>query len=98
MQLHDLEPVVEVLAKGAARDPVSQVAVGGGHHAHVDPSALVLAHAPDLPLLQGSQELDLHAGRDLADFVEQQRAAVGRLEQPRSVRSRAGERAPRVSE
>ena len=66
--------------------------------AHVDPPALVLAHAPDLPLLQRAQQLDLHAGRDLADFVEQQRPAVGRLEQARAVLRRAGERAARVAE
>ena len=36
VQLDDLEPVVEVLAEGAARDAVGEVAVGGGHDAHVD--------------------------------------------------------------
>ena len=85
VQLDDLEPVVEVLPEGAARDAVGEVAVGGGQDAHVDPPALVLADAPDLPLLQRAQELDLHARRDLADLVQQQRPAVGRLEQARPV-------------
>ena len=77
---------------------MGEVAVGGGHDAHVDLAALVLADAPDLPLLQRPQELDLHARRDLADLVEQQRPAVGRLEQARPVLGRAGERAARVPE
>ena len=89
VQLDDLEPVVEVLAEGAARDAVGEVAVGGRDDAHVDPPVLVLADAPDLPLLQHAQQLDLHARRDLADLVEEQRAAVRRLEQPRPVRGRA---------
>ena len=98
VQLDHLEPIVQVLAKSAARNSVGQLAVGGGQHAHVDPAALVLAHAADLALLQRAQQLDLHAGRDLAHFVEQQRAAVGRLEQARSVLRRARERPSRVSE
>ena len=98
VQLDDLEPVVEILPEGAAGDPVGEVAVGGGHDAHVDLPALVLADAPDLPLLERPQELDLHARRDLADLVQQQRPAVGRLEQARPVLGRAGEGAARVSE
>ena len=75
MQLDDLEPVVEVLPEGAARHPVGKVAVGGGQDAHVDVPALVLSDAPDLPLLQCAQELDLHPRRDLADLVEQRGAS-----------------------
>jgi hypothetical protein len=98
VQLDHLEPVVEILPEIAAGHAVGQVAVGGSHHAHVDLAALVLADAPDLPLLQRSQELDLHARRNLADLVEQQRPAVGGLEQARPILRRARERAPRVAE
>ena len=42
---------------------------------------LPLAAEPlDLALLQDAQQLDLHVARDLADLVEEQRAAVRGLE------------------
>ena len=41
---------------------------------------LVAADALELALLQHAQQLDLHRQRDLADLVEEQRAAVGLLE------------------
>ncbi len=63
-----------------------------------DGPALVLADAADLALLEDPQQLDLHAGRDVADLVEQQRAAVGRLEQADPVLRSARERAARVAE
>src|SRR3954464_7196534 len=98
MQLDDLEPVVEVLPEIASRDAVGEIAVGGGHDAYVDAPALVLADASNLALLQGPQELDLHGGGHLADFVEQQRSAVRRFEQPWAVAGRARERASRMAE
>ena len=98
MQLDHLETVVKILAKAAARHAVGQVAVGGGQHANVDLAVLVFADAPDFALLQRSQELDLHTRRDLADFIEQQRPAIGRLEEARTVLRRARERAAGVAE
>ena len=49
-------------------------------------------------LLQRAQELDLHLDRDLADLVEEQRAAVGELEAARLGADRAGEGALLVAE
>ena len=49
-------------------------------------------------LLERAQELDLQLDRHLADLVEEQRAAVGRLELALLVRDRAGERALDVAE
>src|SRR6185295_3274280 len=56
------------------------------------------ADALDLSRLENAQQLRLHGQRQLADLVEEQRAAVGRLEQPRLVVGRAGERAAHVPE
>jgi hypothetical protein len=50
-------------------------------HAHVDRDRLRRADGPHLALLQDAQQLDLQRHRHVADLVEQQRAAVGRLEQ-----------------
>ena len=51
------------------------------------------ADARELALLEHAQELGLHRQRQLADLVEEQRAAVGGLEQA-DLRSRAPVKAP----
>ena len=56
------------------------------------------AEPAELPLLQHAQQLHLHHRRHLADFVEEQRALLGRLDQPLLVRAGAGERALHVAE
>ena len=92
------EPVVEVLAEPAALHLLLEVAVGGGDHAHVDGAGALLADALELALLQHAQQLGLQLERDLADLVEEQRAAVGELEAADAVAQRAGERALLVAE
>ena len=59
---------------------------------------LVAADALEGPLLQHAQQLDLRALGNLADLVEEERAAVGLLEAPLAPRDRAGERAALVAE
>ena len=55
-------------------------------------SVSVAAHALELALLQHAQQLRLQLEGQLADLVEEQRAAVGQLEAPELPRQRAGER------
>src|SRR5690606_14975540 len=52
----------------------------------------------ELVLLEEAQQLDLDRRRDLADLVEEQRAAIGELEPPVLARHRAGEAALLVAE
>jgi hypothetical protein len=52
----------------------------------------------DLAFLQGAQQFDLDVERQFADFVEEQRAAVGLLELADALVGRAGERAFLVTE
>ena len=54
--------------------------------------------AIDLALLQDAQQLGLQRRRQLADLVEEQRAAVGLLERPTLPLGGAGERAALVAE
>jgi hypothetical protein len=77
---HDVEPIVEVRAKAPVGDVLGQVAVGRGHHAHVDLEDVRAAHALDLALLQHAQQLGLHGRGHVADLVEEERRAVGALE------------------
>ena len=81
---HDVEAVEQVLAEGAAGDELLQVAVGRGDQAHVDADGLDAADPLELALLQRAQQLDLHLDGDLADLVEEERAAVGELEAARA--------------
>ena len=76
---HDVEAEEQVGAEPALADFGLQVAVAGGQHPHVDPDGAGAAHAIDLALLQRAEQLGLQAGVHLADLVEQQRAAGGRL-------------------
>ncbi len=95
---HDVQPVEEVLAERPGAHLGQQVAVGRRDQADVDLDGLDAAHALELRLLQDAQQLHLHLDRDLADLVEEQRAAVRQLEAPRLGADGAGEGALVVAE
>ena len=94
----DGQPIVEVLAEAPGLDLRHQVAVGGGDDAHVGVLRAHLADALVAPLLQHAQQLALQLQRQLADLVEEQRAAVGGLEAPHAIARRARKRAAHVAE
>ena len=98
LDAEDVEAVVEVVAEAAGLDLAAQVAVGGGDDAHVDLDRRRGADRQDLLGLDGAQQLDLQAERQVADLVEEDRAAPGALEQPFLVADGAGERAAQVAE
>ena len=83
------QPIVEVLAEAARRDLVLQVLVRRADDAHVDRNLLPAADPLDDALLQEAQQLDLQRERQVADLVQEQRAAVARS---RSCRSSASPR------
>src|SRR5207247_4524238 len=58
----------------------------------------VRAHGTHLALLQGSQQPGLERDRHLADLVEEERASMGRSEQPFAIPVRAREGAAERSE
>ena len=88
----------EILAERAAVDLFAQVAVGRRDHADVDLVRAVAADALDLALLEHAQQLGLQRDVELADLVEEDRAAVGLLEAADVLRDGAGERALLVTE
>ena len=57
-----------------------QVAVGGGDDAHVDRDGSCAAEPAHHARLERAQQLRLQLERQLADLVEEERAAVGALE------------------
>jgi len=77
----DLEPVVEILAESLGGDSLLQIPVGRRDQAEIDFDLRGTAHPPKLVPLDDAQELGLSGGIELTDLVEEQRAAVGELEQ-----------------
>ena len=99
VDLDDVEPVVEVLAEACRRASArSRSWLVAATHAHVDLLAARRAERADLALLQHAQELGLQRRRQLADLVEEERAAVGLDEHARRVGARVGEGAALVAE
>ena len=86
----------KILAKRAARH--HRLAGPGASRARAFHLHRPAAAEPVTRLLQHAQQLRLEPHRHVADLVEQQRAAVRRLEQSRCGAVRAGERALLVSE
>ena len=75
-----------------------EVAIGGRHDAHVHGPALARAQHLEGPVLQHAQQLHLRRRIEVADLVEEDRAAAGRLEAALAVVARVGERAAHVAE
>ena len=75
-----------------------QVAIGGRDDAHIDLHRPLGADRIDFAFLQRAQQLDLHVEPQLADLVEEQRAAIGFLEFAQMLVGGAGEGALLVAE
>src|SRR4029077_9151093 len=76
----DVEAVVEIVAKFAFRDRFLEIAIRRGDHAQVHLSRLRAADRLEFAFLQNAEQLYLQVKRQLADFVEEDGAAVGQTE------------------
>jgi hypothetical protein len=94
----DAEPIEEVLAGAPRLHLVLELPVRRDDDADVDLPVARVAHGPDLALLQDAQQLRLQARRRLRDLVQEERAAVGDLEEALLVGDRAREGAALVAE
>ena len=92
------EPVIQILPKPSFANHLRHVLVRRREHAYVHLDRLVATDALYLLILEYAQELGLQAEVELADLVEEDRAAVGLLELADLAGVRAGERAFLVSE
>ena len=81
--LHHVQPEEEVLAEPAGADGRFQVAIGGGDDAHVECARVRWRPPAEFALLQHAQQLGLQIHGQVANFVEEDGAAVGRFEQSR---------------
>ena len=94
----DVQAVVQVLAEELLLHQLLEVAAGGGEEAHVGMQFLVAADAREGAFLQEPQELDLGLHGQVADLVEEERAAVGGLRASDAAADRARERALLMAE
>src|SRR5436190_844367 len=83
---------------GPADDLGAEVTIRRRQHANVRAQGLATADALELSLLDDPQELRLYLERQLADLVEQDRAACGDLESSAPTRRRIGEGAAFMTE
>lgn len=89
--LDHIEAVKQILPKAAGRHLGAQVLVAGADDAHVHGQLGNGADRAHGTLLNGTQQLGLHAQGQVADFIEEQGAASGGLEEAFAVVLRTGE-------
>jgi hypothetical protein len=94
----DRQAIEQVVAKLLLLDLLVEIATGRRDDPHIDPHRAARADPPDLGALERAQQLGLQRHVELADLVDQQRAAVRELEHALAQRYRAGERAALVTE
>src|SRR6185436_11227081 len=94
----NIEAIEQVFTKSSFLRLAFEVAIGRGNHADVHPARRGTAHRLELAFLQYAQQLALQVERQLADFIEKNRAAVGEGEASVAPRRRARERAFLVAE
>src|SRR6267142_124072 len=98
MNGHDVQEEMKIFAESAVAISGFQVAIGGGDNAYVDRDVRIAAYWPNFLFLQDAQELGLHFEGQLADFIKEDRAAVGSLKEAGFCFYGAGERAFFVAE
>ena len=94
----DAQPVEQIAAKAARGRLDPQIAVGRGDHMDVHLPGFERTDALHFAVLDGAEQLGLQRQRQLADFVQKERPAIGVLEQPDLRFRRPGERAAHVAE
>ncbi len=70
----DVEPIVQVAPKGTSGDGSLQVAIGCGNHPHIGLYGAGSSDALKFALLKNPRKSDLGFRRELANFVEEDRA------------------------
>ena len=79
VQLEHAEAIIQVFAKSFFADVFLQILVRRRDHAHIDAHFFRRTDRQKRMAFQNSQQLRLAVERQLADFVEKQRARVGLL-------------------
>src|SRR5882757_6731055 len=94
----NIQAVIEVAAKGALGNAFRKILIRGGDHADVHALRAIAAEPFEFLLLQHTKKLRLKFEGKVADFVEEERAAVGEFEAADFLIDGPGERAALVAE
>src|SRR5437867_5907800 len=89
----DIQAVKQILPESSFLDLLAQIAVRGGNDPHIHLDDSLSTEPLDLSLLNHAQKIRLHGERKLADFVQEDRAAIPFLEQSLLLGDSAGESA-----
>ena len=79
---HDVEPIVQVLAKGTALHGLTQSRLVAASRRTLARMSFTPPNALKFLVLHHAQELGLQVGRQIANFIQEDRAAVRHLELP----------------
>jgi hypothetical protein len=93
-----IEAIVQILAKSTGRDRFFEMDIRGGNQPHVDGDLLARAHRYDFAFLNHSKQFDLQGQWQIADFIQEQRPAMGGLKPSGLSGHGAGESAPLMAE
>ena len=85
--LDGVQPEEQVLAEAALCHGGVEVGIGGREDAHVHAAGFGGADALELAGLERAQQLGLQSLRDVGDFVQEERAAIGHFEAAHAVDS-----------
>src|SRR6266481_1813057 len=91
-----VQAVEKILAEGAAGNLLLEILVCGGENANIHAESLAGADRLEALLFQNAQHLRLRAQAHVADFVEEERTAIGFFEFADLILSGAGEAALHV--
>src|SRR6266478_9954158 len=78
----NVEPVKKVTSEHACSDSRLQVTIGSSNHANIRSDRSSSTDTFEFMFLQNTQESDLGLGWELADFVEEDRAAFSQFKAP----------------
>ena len=95
---HDTQAIVQILTELSIRDQLVEPSIGGRDDAHRDANRLLTSKPLHLSVLQHTKQLGLRRLVQVADFVEEDAAAIGELELAAPQCRRTGERALLVTE
>ena len=74
---HHVQAIVEILAKTSGIHLCGKIAMSRRNQPDINRDGLVAADTLNFALLNRTQQTNLHHRRDIANFIEKQRAAIG---------------------
>ena len=90
-RIRDVQPVEQISPEEIPQDQILQIAMRRRDQPHIQPKRLAAPQPRDHRFVEKPQQLGLRRGGKFADFIEKERAGVGFLKSPGTLRSCAGE-------